>query len=217
MLFRSHIRASDAELMALYEANWMRESPQRLLPRQRVAAAVAALATVTLQRQQQQQLIREPLVNDLADPLTGSYQPVNIHLHDFPTAWNALWSGYLPHPLRLFGWKLLHGALPVGALRATYVKPGNVQQLREQCCQHPACQAMQPSAPIETLSHVFLLCPVALRAWWWLRRVWARLVPTAAPMPLNKRLLVAGEPGWNPGGGPPGLWFHLRQIGRAHV
>jgi len=39
------------------------------------------------------------------------------------------------------------------------------------------------AARLETLSHVFLSCPVAMRAWWWLRGVWARLVPRAAPMP----------------------------------
>jgi len=36
------------------------------------------------------------------------------------------------------------------------------------------------AARLETLSHVFLSCPVAMRAWWWLRGVWARLVPRAA-------------------------------------
>ena len=31
-------------------------------------------------------------------------------------------------------------------------------------------------------------------------------------MPLNKRLLVGGEPVWDPGGGPHGLWLHLRLL-----
>jgi len=31
-------------------------------------------------------------------------------------------------------------------------------------------------------------------------------------MPLNKRLLVGGESVWDPGGGPHGLWLHLRLL-----
>jgi hypothetical protein len=48
------VRVPDQELMEIYEANWMRESPARLLPRQRVQQAAAVTAALTLQRQQQQ-------------------------------------------------------------------------------------------------------------------------------------------------------------------
>jgi len=89
---------------------------------------------------------------------------------------------------------------------------GHVQRFRSGCAGIRSCQAAPPAARLETLSHVFLSCPVAMRAWWWLRGVWARLVPRAAPMPLNKRLLVGGESVWDPGGGPHGLWLHLRLL-----
>jgi len=44
------VRVPDQELMEIYEANWMRESPARLLPRQRVQQAAAVAAALTLQR-----------------------------------------------------------------------------------------------------------------------------------------------------------------------
>jgi hypothetical protein len=54
--------------MEIYEANWMRvtsrESPARLLPRQRVQQAAAVTAALTLQRQQQQLQVIETAYDD---------------------------------------------------------------------------------------------------------------------------------------------------------
>ena len=169
-------RVPDQELMQLYEANWMRESPARLLPRQRVQQAAAVAAALTLQRRQQQQLIlTEPAYNDMADPLTGSDTHPAHDPQDFRPIWKQAWSKRMPRHLRYFSWRLLHAALPVGAARIKFIRAGNVEQLKQQCCQHPTCQALQPQPPLETLSHVFLQCLVAQQAWHWWRATWLRL------------------------------------------
>lgn len=118
----------------------------------------------------------------------------------------------MPGPLRIFAWRLLHAALPVGAARVKFVRPGNVPQLLQQCCQHPACQAVQPQPPLETLTHVFVGCPVAQRAWRWWRRVWLRLDPAAGLMPLDAQLLLGGQGTWRPSVQCASLWRHLRVL-----
>ena len=206
-------RISDAELMDLYEANWMRESPARLLPRQRVQQAAAVQGHVTLQRQQQQQqLVIEPAVNDLGDPLLGNITPNPRVPMPFDAMWKQVWSKRMPRHLRIFAWRLLHAALPVGAIKARFVRPGNVQQLLQQCCQHPTCQAAQPGPPLETLSHVFVECPVAVRAWQWMRALWLRLDAAAGPLPLDQQVLLLGEGQWSPSRGLGTLWYYLRVL-----
>ncbi len=71
--------------------------------------------------------------------------------------------------------------------------------------------------PCETLSHVFLHCPVVKPAVEWLRGLWARLgnVGSAGPNgppPLDAQVLVVGDKSvWSPGGGDDWeLWTHLR-------
>lgn len=214
------VRVSDEELAAIYDAPWLRESPPRLHPRQRAAdAATAATAAVTLQLQQQwqpQQHQPAPLaVDDLADPLTGQVQLVQPGNHPFVRAWQRVWHRRLPRDLRWFGWRLLHCALPVGAVRAKYVRPGNVQQLLEQTCRHPQCQPAPSSgqhAPLETLSHLFLECPVAVRAWHWFATLWGKLQPGVALTASSSLLLCDSDAGWRPPPSLSALWMHLRLL-----
>ena len=202
----------DTELMELYEANWMRQSPARLLPRQRVQQAAAVAAAITVQRQQQQLLITQPAYNDLADPLTGSDGPVGQVPMDFRAIWAQVWDKQRPRQLRFFAWRLWHAALPVGAKRTKFVKAGNVQQLLQQCCQHTACQAQQPRPPLETLSHVFAQCPVAVGAWQWLQAVWLQVDPAAGPFPLDQQLVLLDEGPWRPTLECRSLWDYMRVL-----
>lgn len=212
------VRVSDQELVAAYDAPWMHQSPPRLHPRQRVAAAaVAAVAATTLQRQQQQQQpqLTEPRVEDMADPLTGQLQLVQPSQHAFVRVWRRLWHRSLPRDLRWFGWRLQHAALPVGAVRARYVRPGHVQQLLEQACQHPQCQPVAGSgqqAPLETLSHLFLECHVAVRVWDWFAAVWGRVMPGVALTADAGLLLRDDDTGWQPPTHLSYLWLHLRLL-----
>ena len=206
------VRVPDQELMEIYEANWMRESPARLLPRQRVQQAAAVTAALTLQRQQQQLQVTEPAYDDMADPLTGSATHLGPGQSDVSPMWNQAWSKHKPRHLRVFAWRLLHAALPVGAAKVKFCRPGGVQQLLQQCCQHPTCQTVQPQPPLETLTHVFLECSVARRAWQWWRVMWLRMDPAAGLMPLDPRLLLLGEGAWAPGRQCALLWDHLRVL-----
>ncbi len=69
-------------------------------------------------------------------------------------------------------------------------------------------------AQVESLSHLFVHCPVVPPAVAWLRGVWALLVAGRVP-PLDVRVLLAGDHTvWDPGGGEAGaeLWTHLRLL-----
>eukprot|EP00775_Hariotina_reticulata_P015055 gene15055-biopygen949 len=68
----------------------------------------------------------------------------------------------MPRHLRYFTWRLMHAALPVGAARVKFIRAGNVEQLKQQCCQHPTCQALQPQPPLG--DPVPRVCPVPSRA-----------------------------------------------------
>ena len=98
----------------------MRPAPVRQHPRQRAADAAAV---VTLQRQQQEHAAAAtvPAHCDLADPLTGLQQPPE---DDAPwkEALVRLATRRLPKALQVFGWRLLHNGLWVGA-RKMYFRP----------------------------------------------------------------------------------------------
>jgi hypothetical protein len=168
--------------MEIYEAIWMRESPARLLPRQRVQQAAAVTAALTLQRQQQQLQVTEPAYDDMADPLTGSATHVGSGQSDVSPMWNQAWSKHKPRHLRVFAWRLLHAALPVGAAKVKFCRPGGLQQLLQHCCQHPTCQAVQLQPLLETLTHIFVDCSLARQAWQWLvERDVAEAGPSSGP------------------------------------
>jgi len=67
--------------------------------------------------------------------------------------------------------------------------------------------------PCETLSHVFVTCPVVFPAVGWLRELWRRIGGSLPP--LDARVLVVGDKSvWAPAGGRYGweLWSHLRLL-----
>ena len=128
---------------------------QRALGRQPAHSAKAAMATCRG---------RPTSHNDLADPLTGLQQQPE---EDAPwkAAYGRLALRRLPKALKVFGWRLLHNGLWVGA-RKMHFRPA-VECL---CC-HAACQQQHP-VPLQTLSHVLLDCPVAREVWEWFVGKW---------------------------------------------
>ncbi len=98
-----------------------------------------------------------------------------------------------------------------------WCKVGMVQELRAAvCCSATACAGDEAlvGAQVESLSHLFVHCPVVQPAVAWLRGVWALLVAGRVP-PLDVRVLLAGDHTvWDPGGGEAGaeLWTHLRLL-----
>lgn len=192
-----------------YHEEWTATPPPRLLPLQRAAAR---LAVVTDQRQQQhQQTATRPAVEDLADPLTGSVQPVDSAMHPWVEAYKRLHSERLPRELRVFGWRLLHNGVRVGAVRMYGCQPGSPSWWG--CaCQHEQCQLSHPPAPLATLSHVLVECPVASAAWAWLKTLWSR-IDTHAPLPLTSRVLLLDDrTDWAPARDVAALWQHLRLL-----
>jgi hypothetical protein len=78
---------------------------------------------------------------------------------------------------RIFGWLLLHGALRCSATAVLWCKVGTVQELHAGvvraavCCSATACagdEALE-GAQVESLSHLFVHCPVVRPAVAWLR------------------------------------------------
>ena len=104
---------TDAALQSAYEAPWMRPSQLRQHPLQRAADAAAVL---TAQRQQQlaAPAVAGPAHNDLADPLTGLQQQPEEEA-PWKAAYGRLALQRLPKTLKVFGWRLLHNGLWVGA------------------------------------------------------------------------------------------------------
>ena len=195
-------RFSDAALSQAYDAAWMHPSADRQHPLQRAANAAAVL---TVQRQQQMvgQAAGAPAQNDLADPLTGLTEPPKVTA-PWAASFRRLWNKRLPRSLRVFGWRLLHNSLWVGA-RKQYFRP------RQECvCRQAPCLLQNP-APLQTLSHVLLECPVAQEVWDWFLSVWCRIDPTSIAVASQQLLLdeVSAEVvavDLQP------LWTHLRLL-----
>jgi hypothetical protein len=159
---------AEEDLQQVYSAAWMRPSPLRQHPLQRAAIA-AAVVTAHRQQQLETQRAAAPAHCDLADPLTGREEPPETYA-PWKAAYNRLQKGHLPRELVVFGWRLLHNALWVGA-RKMFFRP------RLECvCQHVTCQQLNPQ-PLQTLSHVLLECPVAVEVWDWFMQLWRRIAP----------------------------------------
>jgi hypothetical protein len=98
---------------------------------------------------------------------------------------------------RFFGWLLLHGALRCSATAVLWCHLGTVQELRAAvCCSATACAGDEAlvGAQVESLSHLFVHCPVVQPAVAWLRGVWAPrpcLWLVGYLHPLDARVLLA--------------------------
>ena len=199
---------STAAQQAAYHASWMDASPPRQLPMQRVANAVAVL---TVQRQQQlQQQGQELAVNDSWDPLVGNAPGVPTGDFEWVHAYRRAAHKTLPHRLREFGWRMLHGNVKVGARRMYEAPAGTL--LSAFACQHQQCQQQRPQ-PLATLSHVFLDCPVAAAVLQWFLSVWRRVQPAAPDTIISSRvLLVDDSTAWVPPRQHGPLWTLLRLL-----
>jgi hypothetical protein len=162
----------------------MRPAPVRQHPRQRAANAAAV---VTLQRQQQEHAAAAtvPAHCDLADPLTGLQQPPEDEA-PWKEALVRLANRRLPKALKVFGWRLLHNGLWVGA-RKMYFRPA-----AECVCSHEGCQ-QQPQVPLQTLCHVLLDCPVAAEVWPWFLQKWRQVDPTSIVSASDLQVLLLDE------------------------
>ena len=203
-------RFSDALLLEAYHAPWMDPSPPRDLPRQRAAAAAAV---ITVQRQQQalqQQLqVSNPVHDDLQDPLTQQLGPVDTSSFSWVSAYRRAGHRRLPRQLRVFGWRLLHAGVKVGARRMVAARRAEPCQF---ACQAQPCQAQQ-QLQLETLSHLFVQCPVAAAVWQWFAAVWQQVQPGAAVPVSNSRVLLLDDSSeWAPPQDKEQLWTYMRLL-----
>jgi hypothetical protein len=99
-------------------------------------------------------------------------------------------------------WKVLHGALMVGAKRL-YITPSMAPD--KACC--VACTAAGRPGRVETLSHAFLSCPVVAPALDWLLAAYATLVGQRVP---RDALVILGDADWVWQPQAPALWQHFR-------
>jgi exonuclease III len=200
-------RFSDAALMEAYHAPWMDPPRERELPRQRAAAA-AAVTTIQRQQQLQQQLqIRSPARDDLLDPVTEHMGPVDASSHKWVAAYQRAGHKQLPRSLRVFGWRLLHAGVKVGARRM--VVSGRREPAQFTC---PAQQCQQ-QPQLETLTHLFVECPVAATVWQWFAQLWQQVQPGAmVPVSSSRALLLDDDSVWAPPLEKQQLWTYMRLL-----
>ncbi len=198
---------SDAVLLEAYHAPWMDPPRERELPRQRAAAA-AAVITIQRQRQVQQQLqIRSPAWDDMIDPITQHMGPVDTSSHKWVAAYQRVGHKQLPRSLRVFGWRLLHAGVQVGARRMLVSgsrEPGQFICPAQQCQQQPQ---------LETLTHLFVECPVAAAVWQWFAQLWQQVQPGAVvPVSSSRVLLLDDDSVWAPPHAKQQLWTYMRLL-----
>ena len=119
--------------------------------------------------------------------------------------WERLHDSALDRDARALGWRILHGSLNVGAFRAYMTNQLSASPATDGMCSHPGCQH-QP----ETLSHVFIHCPVAAQVTQWLCDVWERVTGGDRPPGSVAVLLADDSTQWDPGPPLRQLWTVLR-------
>lgn len=190
-------RAVEGDLADVYHVGWMDppaprphwQARQRALLPDAVGAGAAEVAAGRHVRR------RDDTIDVLAPP-PGAAPP-----------WRGVWSSLktlaLPRPVLFSNWTALHAALPFGAPRLRSSPPDAAITLFQ--CPHACCNAR-----LQTVSHVFLSCPVAVAAWSWLRRLWRGIAGVLPPDP-SVQLMVAGDPAaWAVPAQQEWLWHTLR-------
>ena len=91
-------------------------------------------------------------------------------------------------------WQVMHGSLPVAARLVAQQRRGE----HDHRCHHAVCRA---AGVAETVSHVFLDCPVAQAVTAWAGRLWSAASALPAPPPATAgSFLAADRAVWDPGG-----------------
>ena len=79
--------------------------------------------------------------------------------------WELASAAFFNRQHRVLWWRILHGCVMCGAFSA-YIGRATMEQ---ECCPHACCSG--PPQP-QTISHLFLECPVAATVSSWLCRLW---------------------------------------------
>ena len=141
----------------------------------------------------------QPAADDTVDPLAPR-EPCG-----FRPIWERLRDPAIDRQHRALAWRVLHAAVPVGALR--YHLDGRLPSPTA-LCPLPCCAA-HPA--LEGLSHAFLSCPASAPAIAWLGALWGAIAGEAPPLTVAV-LLADDQRVWAPAGGEGlrRLWAILR-------
>jgi len=189
-----------------------RQHRQRLVLQRRQAEQVLRLAQQGQEQGQQQgqqgqqrigqrQRVRagfdDRWVVTFDDPLGGRKAPDRT---EWGAAWKRLQRVPVPRHHRFLAWRILHASLPVAVREARRLFTGHQDARRHAMCHHPGCVGDQA---MEDISHVFLVCPVAVHVWAWVCRLWAAVSSGGIP-PCTEPVVLCGDLcAWDPG--PRGL------------
>ena len=140
------------------------------------------------QQQQQQQPHQLPLEQAAADDTVDVLEACGSHPQH--SKWRQIWelasASYLNRQHRVLWWRILHGSVMCGAYRA-YIHRATPEQA---CCPLASCSSL--SQP-QTISHLFLECPVAATVVSWLCRLWQAMTGYL-PAASVATILVASTP-----------------------
>ena len=145
------------------------------------------------QEQHQQQMQQHPapqlpLDRAVADDLIDVLEACGSHPQQ--AQWWHIWelagASYLDRQHRVLWWRLLHGSLMCGAYRA-YI--GRATPAQANC---PFSCCIDPGQP-QTISHLFITCPVAATVTDWLCRLWQAMTGYL-PVVSAASLLAADTP-----------------------
>ena len=123
-----------------------------------------------------------------------------------PAPWKRVWiqiQGVLQdRDQRGLAWRVLHGSVFCGAFRG-YIN--NRIPYSDRCCPRPCC-SNQP----ETLTHMFLTCPVAARVIRWVCDLWPAVTGGSRPVASAAVFLADDSRVWDPGTALRDLWTRIR-------
>ena len=175
-------------------ANWMLPSPPRPPPRERGAGAPP--------------LPRAPSAQGSfsTHPSFDTVDALAIPDNCPPAPWKRVWiqiQGVLQdRDQRGLAWRVLHGSVFCGAFRG-YIN--NRIPYSDRCCPRPCC-SNQP----ETLTHMFLTCPVAARVIRWVCDLWPAVTGGSRPVASAAVFLADDSRVWDPGTALRDLWTRIR-------
>ena len=140
-----------------------------------------------------------PPQSDTIDLLAKPPNPI-------PAPWDHVWKriqgSFTDRAHHALAWRVLHCSVFCGAFL------GHIRRNlpdRDICCSRPCC-AGQP----ETLTHMFLTCPVSARVIRWVCDIWPLLTGGLRP-PASAAVFLGGDYRvWDPGTSHTELWTRLR-------
>jgi hypothetical protein len=192
---REEVQRADPGLMAT--APWIRAVRPRLHYAQRVAqrleleqqeqrTAASAPAPPTARRRRP-----PPWWRSFDDPDGGMSSAAGL---PWAGVWDALHRVPAPRAHRFLAWRLMHAALPCAARVTAWRRPCTRREGEQRCCHHAACAA---AAVPETLSHIFLDCPVAREVTAWACNLWAAVTREPPPPRTAAVFLAAQRNAWD--------------------